>query len=210
VEGEVRWRSTPEQARALLGEGHTIGVRHAERHDGALAELALDFQRDFAAPVDVHVYWTPPGQPGFGWHYDAEDVFVLQAHGAKEWSLRKNTVNPWPLVETLPADMEVEREIMPVMRCLLRPGDWLYIPAGYWHATRAGADESVSLSVGVLSTSAIEVYDFLRRSLLSSLLWRCSRRGQRLTALPKRRRRASRVRLERGEPPSSRETRLPR
>ena len=159
------------QLRAILDQGYTLGVRHAERHDPGLGELAAGFGRDFAAPVDVHLYCTPAGQPGFGWHYDAEDVFVLQTAGSKEWELRKNTVNPWPLVETLPADMRHEREVMPLMRCLLRAGDWLYIPAGYWHRTRAG-EESISLSIGLLSASAMDVYDFLRGRLLGSLRWR--------------------------------------
>jgi ribosomal protein L16 Arg81 hydroxylase len=173
--GGSPWRGagppSPAEARVLLAEGYTLGIRHAERHDAGLGGLAAGFRRDFAAPVDVHLYCTPADQPGFGWHYDAEDVFVLQAAGGKEWELRKNTVNPWPLVETLPADMRHEREVTPLLRCLLRPGDWLYIPAGYWHRTRAG-EESISLSVGVLSASAVEVYDFLRKRLLDSLRWR--------------------------------------
>src|SRR4051812_34420133 len=67
--------------------------------------------------------------------------------------------------------MRYEREIMPLLRCMLAAGDWLYIPAGYWHRTQAG-EESISLSVGVLSAAAVEVYDFLRTYLLSSLKWR--------------------------------------
>ncbi len=78
-----------------------------------------------------------PGTPGFSWHYDAEDVFIIQTAGEKEYSLRKNTVNPWPLEETLPADMQYERELMPLMRVLLRGGDLLYIPCGYWHKAEA-------------------------------------------------------------------------
>src|SRR5204862_57834 len=121
--------------------------------------------------IDVHVYCAPGASPGFGWHYDAEDVFILQTVGSKEWWLRKNTVNPWPLVEALPADMRYPREIMPVLRCHLLAGDWLYIPAGYWHRTQAG-EESISLSVGVLAATAVDVYDFLRREVLASLRWR--------------------------------------
>src|SRR5262245_116902 len=140
--GGRRWDENraprPEEVRPLLDEGYTIGIRHAERHDPGLAELADGFRRDFLGAVNVHVYCTPAGRPGFGWHYDAEDVFILQTRGSKEWSLRKNTVNPWPLVETLPADMRHERELMPVLRCTLRAGNWLYIPAGYWHRTEAG------------------------------------------------------------------------
>jgi 50S ribosomal protein L16 3-hydroxylase len=160
-----------EEARQLLSQGLTVGIRHAERHDASLADLARGFATDFAAPIDIHLYCTPAGKPGFGWHYDAEDVFVLQTRGKKEWWLRKNTVNPWPLVETLPKDMKYEREIMPAMRCLLAAGDWLYIPAGYWHRTEC-LEESISLSVGIESPSAMSVFDFLRPQLLESLRWR--------------------------------------
>jgi len=160
-----------EEARPLLEQGLTVGVRHAERHEDSLAQLATAFAADFFAPIDIHLYGAPAGQPGFGWHYDAEDVFVLQTTGKKEWWLRKNTVNPWPLVETLPRDMKYEREIMPAMRCLLAAGDWLYIPAGYWHRTES-LEESISLSVGIESPSALSVFDFLRPKLLESFRWR--------------------------------------
>lgn len=158
----------------LLVDGHTMLVRHAERHDPRLRDWAEHFRRDFAAEVDVHVYVTPPGQHGFSWHYDAEDVFIIQTAGKKEYSLRKNTVHPWPLVETIPEDMQYPREVMPLMRVLLAPGDWLYIPNGYWHKAEAGdgGEPSISLALGVLSPSAMDVFDHLRTELLSSLLWR--------------------------------------
>jgi ribosomal protein L16 Arg81 hydroxylase len=113
----------------------------------------------------------PGGAAGFGWHYDAEEVFVLQTEGTKHYRLRKNTVNPWPLVETLPDDMQFERESMPLLRCTLNAGDWLYIPTGYWHATQAESD-SISLAVGVLAPAAIDALDLLRGQLRESLLWR--------------------------------------
>src|SRR5947209_2930128 len=54
------WDGSPprsgDEARALLAAGWTLGVRHAERHDEGLAELAADFHRDFRAPVDIHLY----------------------------------------------------------------------------------------------------------------------------------------------------------
>ncbi len=121
------------EARALHADGYTIVLRHVERCDPAIAQLAGGFMRELSAPLDVHIYCTPASQFGFGWHYDAEDVFILQTEGSKEYSLRKNTVNPWPVLETMPDDMGFEREIMPLMNCTLAAGDWLYIPGGYWH-----------------------------------------------------------------------------
>lgn len=170
-----RWIGTlprsEQEAQALLAEGYTILVRHAEQHDARLAELAAEFARDFAAAVNIHMYCTPAGEYGFGWHYDAEEVFLIQTTGRKEYLLRKNTVNPWPLEETLPADMHYECEIMPVMRCELAAGDWLYVPSGYWHMGRS-QETALSLAIGVQPHAAIEVHDFLRPRLLQSIFWR--------------------------------------
>jgi len=158
-------------ARRLVDDGFTLLVRHAEKHDGRLASLAAAFERDFASPVNIHMYCTPGGQYGFGWHYDAEEVFIIQTTGRKEYSLRKNTVDPWPLEETLPADMHYEREIMPLMKCELAAGDWLYIPSGYWHMGQS-RETAISLAIGVQPRTAVDVFDFLRPQLTQSLFWR--------------------------------------
>jgi 50S ribosomal protein L16 3-hydroxylase len=160
-----------QDVRRLLDEGYTLLVRHAERHDGRLAELATAFADDFAAPVNIHMYCTPGGQFGFGWHYDAEEVFIVQTTGRKEYQLRKNTVNPWPIEETVPADMRYEREIMPLMRCELAAGDWLYIPSGYWHMGQS-RETAISLAIGVQPRTGVDVFDFLRPKILESLFWR--------------------------------------
>jgi 50S ribosomal protein L16 3-hydroxylase len=162
---------------ALLADGHTVLARHAEHSDPGLAQLAGEFSAEFGAPVDVHLYATPAGGHGFGWHYDVEDVFILQTDGSKEYQLRKNTVDPWPLLETLPANMRYGRELMPLIRCDLEAGDWLYIPNGYWHRATAKT-ESLSLAIGILPATGMDVLDFARERALESMRWR-----QRLPAL---------------------------
>jgi ribosomal protein L16 Arg81 hydroxylase len=159
---------------AMSHDGWTAVQRHAERHDSKLAELAQAFGAAFLAPIDMHLFITPAGRPGFSWHYDAEEVFIVQTGGAKEYFLRKNSVNPWPVEETLPADMHYEREIMPLHRVLLKAGDLLYIPCGYWHRAQApGEGESAaSLAIGVMSPAAVDVLDVVRPRLLDNLLWR--------------------------------------
>lgn len=162
-----------EQLQTLCDEGYTVLIRHAERHNQALEAVANDFARDFNAPVNIHMYATPGGEWGFPWHYDAEEVFIVQTAGRKEYSLRKNTVNPWPLEETLPADMQYEREIMPLMRAELAAGDWIYIPGGWWHKAATKSEEvALSLAIGVLPRTALDVLDFLRDKLRDSMLWR--------------------------------------
>jgi 50S ribosomal protein L16 3-hydroxylase len=162
---------TADEAQRLTDEGYTLLVRHAERHDAKLAQLAAAFERDFASPVNIHMYCTPGGQYGFGWHYDPEEVFIIQTTGRKEYSLRKNTVNPWPLEENLPADMRYEREIMPLMKCELAAGDWLYIPSGYWHMGQS-RETAISLAIGVQVRTAVDLFDSLRPQIVESIFWR--------------------------------------
>jgi ribosomal protein L16 Arg81 hydroxylase len=163
---------TMSQARELFGQGWTLVIRSAEKHDPELARLAGGFREDFAAPVNIHVYCTPPERSGFSWHYDPEDVFIVQTHGTKEYQLRKNTVNPWPLLEQMPKDLKYEREVQPTWSCELRPSDWLYIPAGWWHSARGVGGDSMTLAIGIMMPPAIEVLDQLRKELLASVIWR--------------------------------------
>jgi ribosomal protein L16 Arg81 hydroxylase len=164
-------RPSIDELRQSLAEGWTIFVRHAERYYQPLRKLSEEFHRAFEAPIDVHFFCTPPAAEGFGWHYDVEDVFILQTYGSKTYRLRKNTVNPWPLVETTPNDLSYEAERSLPMECRLQAGDWLYIPPGYWHTTQA-EELSISLSVGVMSRTAIDLLEDIRPMLVESLRWR--------------------------------------
>ena len=162
---------TFEDYRRSYNEGHTITIRGAEKLDPDLARLAAEFRADFLAPVNIHVYCTPSGEHGFGWHYDVEDVFILQAGGIKEYSLRKNTVNPWPVLESMPRDLRFEEEGSPVFTCRLEAGDWLYIPAGWWHVAKTER-ESISLAVGLMTPPAVDLIRFLEPELRGSVVWR--------------------------------------
>jgi ribosomal protein L16 Arg81 hydroxylase len=107
----------------------------------------------FEGDVSIQVYATPAGYRSFGWHYDCEDVFIVQTSGMKEYLLRRNTVNPAPTIDAMPRDMRLELETSPAIACTLIAGDWLYIPRGWWHVA-AAIENSLSISVGVLTPAA--------------------------------------------------------
>lgn len=141
------------QAQELFQSGCSIVMRHVNRFDPALAALAAAVGSELEGEVAIHTFATPIDAVGFGWHYDCEDVFIVQTAGTKEYLLRQNTVNPEPTLNNMPADMEFEKESSPVMACTLAPGDWLYIPRGWWHRG-FGQDDALSISIGVLSPEA--------------------------------------------------------
>lgn len=131
-------------------KGFTIVIRHSERSHPQLQSLCEDFAKMFSCTVDLQLYYTPAQEEGFDWHYDLEDVFVIQTTGEKEFLLKKNTVcaPPFTMEKTQQEYFRQETEKTEI-RCWLKPGDLLYIPAGYWHKAYA-VSESGHLSIGLL------------------------------------------------------------
>lgn len=142
-----------DQAQSLFASGCSIVMRNIERFDEELSGLSKLFAEELEGEVALHSFATPIGEVGFGWHYDCEDVFIVQTAGSKEYHLRRNTVNPEPVRSAMPRDMQYRSETSPTINCTLVAGDWLYIPRGWWH-TAKGLDDCLSISVGVLSPAA--------------------------------------------------------
>jgi hypothetical protein len=137
-------------ARVQLAAGIGFVIRRAERHDAELARLALDFVRDLPGRAQIQLFVTPGGTHGFGWHYDAEHVFIVQTAGVKDYLFRENTVTS----ETPRAKSHDFRrfrdETSPLQTARLLPGDVLYLPARWWHVARC-VEDSLSISLGVLT-----------------------------------------------------------
>lgn len=136
-------------ARQILDDRLGIVVREAERHDEALAELARSFGRDLPGVVHIQLYVTPAGTRTFGWHFDSEHVFIVQTQGTKDYFMRANTVLPAGEPGLAPDFGAVRREKSPLLTARLIPGDWLYIPARWWHLVHSN-DDALSISIGVL------------------------------------------------------------
>jgi len=133
-----------------FSSGFTVLVRHSEMAQEDLQKIAQAFLEIFPVPIDIQLFMTPAYHEGFDWHYDCEDVFIIQSSGEKEFTLRKNTDLVLSPKTSVPKDITdfINRSVGPCIQCLLTPGDFLYIPRGYWHRARALKD-SFHLSVGL-------------------------------------------------------------
>jgi 50S ribosomal protein L16 3-hydroxylase len=162
------------EALAYYSCGHTLLIRYAERSSPKFQLLAEAFAQFFPSPVDIQVYLTPDGNQAFGWHYDLEEVFIIQVQGCKEYTIRQNTVHPLPVWDTMPADLGYERETSRIrLTCRLEAGDWLYIPSGWGHIARTQA-ASMHLSIGVMPVTRLKLLAFLGQYLVQFPFW-CQR-----------------------------------
>jgi 50S ribosomal protein L16 3-hydroxylase len=161
-----------EEAMNYYHQGNTLVLRYAEKGHSLLKSLADDFAASFRTEVDIQLYCTPEGHNAFGWHYDIEEVFVIQTKGSKEYTIRPNTVHPRPLLSSVPKNMEYEKETgEQVLKVMMQAGDWLYIPSGWWHVAKTQS-ESMHISVGLMPRSAIDVLEVLPKFLAKNSYWR--------------------------------------
>jgi 50S ribosomal protein L16 3-hydroxylase len=150
--GELLPRKEPRslaQLQALLRQGAGVAVRRADRASGPVDALARSLAEDLPGEQRTIVFATAGGTHGFGWHFDAEEVFILQTVGDKSYYFRANSVSPRPFRPDARAFADYCRETSPLMSARLHAGDWLYLPSGYWHAAHAHED-SLSISIGVM------------------------------------------------------------
>ncbi len=91
---------------------------------------------------DVMVSYASPGG-GVGPHFDSYDVFLLQAHGRRRWSIGRQ--KDLSLQEGVP--LKILRRFEPEASYDLEPGDMLYLPPRYAHDGVA-LDECMTYSIG--------------------------------------------------------------
>ena len=110
-----------ERVLAEYRAGATVVFQALHRNHGPLGRLCRDLERRFAFRFQANVYLTPPGERGLGVHFDRHDVFVLQIHGSKDWTV-------WDAALKLPSrrhhfDAETTDPGEPIHRLTLTAGD---------------------------------------------------------------------------------------
>lgn len=129
-------------ARAVFDEfaaGATIVFQSMHRYWAALADYCRGLELALGHPVQANAYITPPGAQGFNAHEDPHDVFVLQSHGTKHWTIHDRH------------DLPPSRP--PVIDTLLATGDSLYVPSGFPHSASTQERASVHITIGILAVT---------------------------------------------------------
>lgn len=166
----VRQGPFPEEAfPAMPHEDWTLLVQDVDKWDPDIAGLLQHFgflprwRLD-----DIMVSFAAPGG-SVGAHVDQYDVFLLQAHGHRRWTIDASVAmggaQP-PLDFRDDVDIKLLREFTPTHDRVLGPGDMLYLPPNVPHHGVA-EDACLTFSVGMRAPSAAELLGDLADSLLA-------------------------------------------
>jgi ribosomal protein L16 Arg81 hydroxylase len=81
-------------------------------------------------------------------------VFIAQTAGAKDYYFRDNSVARQSVLGDQLDFTCVRDERSPIYTTRLLAGDWLYLPARWWHLVK-GIEDALSISIGVMPAAAL-------------------------------------------------------
>jgi hypothetical protein len=148
----------PGRALAQFAAGATIVLQSLHRWWPPLTHFCRELEAALGHPVQANAYLTPAGAAGFTPHHDTHDVFVLQVHGTKHWTVRAPVLDA-PLARHRSDHREAAGQAE-LLDLDLDAGDCLYLPRGFVHSALAQQDVSLHITVGVLAETR---HDLVRR-----------------------------------------------
>ncbi|MFF3845769.1 JmjC domain-containing protein [Streptomyces sp. NPDC002328] len=155
----------PSRLHGQLRDGASLVLDAVDELHQPAEHLAQALEEVFRGHVQINAYASWTATEGFGTHWDDHDVIVLQLEGAKRWRLYGATrINP------LHRDTETPEPPAdgPIEEIVLRAGDMLYLPRGWWHAVAATEGRSLHLTCGLQTTTGADLLGWLSDRLRTS------------------------------------------
>jgi ribosomal protein L16 Arg81 hydroxylase len=117
-----------------------------------------------------------PQCQGYGAHWDASDLFVLQVEGSKQWDLYPSLSRPLALFASGGASSTISSEALAKaegerVRVTLQQGEtsFLYVPRGTVHVCTSTGDDAPSVHVTISATTTNTWLELFQRFLPPAL-----------------------------------------
>ncbi|CAH9060198.1 hypothetical protein PSECIP111951_02893 [Pseudoalteromonas holothuriae] len=164
---------TPQQAIDLYHEGCTIYARRLL--NDVSVKWCKELDKTFGlvpGTAQINAFASQAG-PGLPWHWDAQEIFIVQVSGKKRWHVAANEAVKWPTKggragSDYPPEvaMQLTNPEQPIEEPSefetidLEPGSVMFLPRGYWHRTE-NIDESMHLVLQVNLLNWRDVFGYL-------------------------------------------------
>ncbi len=148
----------------MLRQGASIVLPGIQELHPPIRPVADALEESLSGYVTINLYASWVATPGFATHWDDHDVFILQVAGTKRWQIYGET-RRFPLVRD--SEPPAEPPAAPVWNGMLRAGDVLYLPRGWWHDARAEAEDgsdgagSLHLTCSAHATTGLDFMEWL-------------------------------------------------
>jgi hypothetical protein len=122
---------------------------------------------------NVYISWQ--SHKAFAAHYDTHDVWAVQVEGEKAWNIWEGRAEypiAHPVFRGQPQAQHEQAKGKLREQVLLKPGDLLYLPRGWYHDALAEAPASVHVAYGVHAPLGMDVLNILLERALYDVEFR--------------------------------------
>ncbi len=137
-----------------LAEGASLILNDVQEVHPRLRELMQVFQAALRTDTYANLYAAWHTQKAFDLHWDPQDSIILQLSGKKRWKVYKPT-------RLHPLEDDVEKPAQPtgepVWEGVVKEGDAIYIPRGWWHVVHPLNEPSLHLTVSLTPPKGIDL-----------------------------------------------------
>lgn len=145
-----------------LADDASLVLNRIDLYSPAVSDICLQVSRFARAQASANAYVSFGREPATDIHWDRHDIFAVQLLGEKRWLLYEPTF-PLPLNSQASTYKKSEAPPTPAMDIVLRAGDVLYLPRGWWHRVSPVENQpTFHLAVGAHTPL-----------LLDYLIWAC-------------------------------------
>ena len=148
----------------FLASGYSLVITPIQPHVPVLAKLADNLAATLREQIKIGVVVTTGAGGAFKLHFDPEDLIILQVEGTKRWRIYGPVVAN-PVIGMPPPPAPPEND--PIFDEILKPGDMLFLPAGYWHHCENGPGRSMHLGIFLIPPTYLHVAKALVSRLVS-------------------------------------------
>jgi ribosomal protein L16 Arg81 hydroxylase len=146
----------------LLRDGATLIVAAVDEVHAPLKALCQKLSRALQARINVNLYAGWRTSHGFDVHWDSHDVFVLQVAGKKIWKIYEPT-EPYPIKDSVELG-RTPPTTEPIWDGVLKDGEMLYMPRGWWHVAIPVDEPTLHLTFGIHKPTGVDVIRWVTES----------------------------------------------
>lgn len=170
----IELNADPADAVRQFHAGNTIQILDLKTDEIRRWHRALDAALGLIPGTTVVNGFTSLRGKGIPWHWDSQEVFIVQVRGRKLWHVAANEYVEWPTVNGMPTEspsremaFQLKSPTQPIREpehwqsVEMQPGSVMYMPRGYWHKVEQNLEESLHLVLQVRLPSWRDLFRFM-------------------------------------------------
>ncbi|WP_431282421.1 cupin domain-containing protein [Humitalea sp. 24SJ18S-53] len=161
--------------RQWVGRGASVVMNDVDSLTPGLAGVSEAIEAAGFGKAQANVYISWQSHKAFHAHYDTHDVWAVQVEGEKSWNIWEGRADypiPHPAFRGQPQAHHEQAKGRLREKVLMKPGDLLYLPRGWYHDALAEAPASVHIAYGVHAPLGMDALNILLERALHESLFR--------------------------------------